>query len=81
MAKPKVPKEIKVALPAPEVESTKTRTFEEIQREYSALAAKCGQFQYQVYTLNRDLDLLNNQMRDLNFEAAALKGKEQATNG
>lgn len=81
MAKPKVPKEIKVDLSASDNgPPSLARTIEDIQKEYSVLAARSGQLQYQVFTLKKDLELLNNQMRDLNFEAAAIKGKE-AQNG
>lgn len=52
------------------------RTIEVVQNEYTALAVKSGQLQYQIYTFKKDLELLNSKMRDLNFEAAALKGKE-----
>jgi hypothetical protein len=57
-------------------EKKSERTIEVIQNEYTALAVKSGQLQYQIYTFQKDLDLLNSKMRDLNFEAAALKGKE-----
>lgn len=77
MAKRNVPQEIKVELPQVEAESS-SRTIEQIQNEYATLAAKAGQAQYQVYTLNKDIEALNSQMRTLNFEAAALKGKESS---
>jgi hypothetical protein len=57
-------------------EKKSERTIEVIQNEYTGLAVKSGQLQYQIYTFQKDLDLLNSKMRDLNFEAAALKGKE-----
>jgi len=51
-------------------EEKKARTIGEIQGEYQTLCTKAGHIQYQISTLNKDLDLLNTSMRDLNFEAA-----------
>jgi len=75
MAKTKIPKDIKVELPKAE-EPVKARGIPEIQQEFTNLCAKAGHLQYQVFTYSRDLETLNNQMRDLNFEAAALNAKE-----
>lgn len=79
MAKAKAPKELKVNLqngsPATSV-AKKERTIQDIQQEFSALCARAGHLQYQVYTFNKDLDLINSQIRDLNFEAAAMKAKQ-----
>lgn len=52
------------------------RTVETIHREYSDLCAKAGHFQYTIVTVQKDLDLVNEQLRALNLEAAALKAKE-----
>lgn len=46
------------------------RPISEIQNEYQALASRAGFLQYQIYHFTRDLGLVNEQMRDLNFEAA-----------
>jgi septal ring factor EnvC (AmiA/AmiB activator) len=65
--------------PASPVPPTKApRTVQEIQNEYSNLCAKAGHLQYQIATLGKDLDLLNAQLRDLNFEAASAKNNEEA---
>lgn len=53
------------------------RTFETIQTEYQQLALKSGHIQYQIYAFSKDLQLLNDQMRDLNFEGAKLKSEEE----
>lgn len=58
--------------------SENKRTEEVIYREYSELALKAGQLQYQIVTIQKDLDLVNEQMRALNFEAAALGSKKDA---
>lgn len=57
------------------------RTLETIQKEYGDMCFKAGSFQYQIVTLQKDLDILNGQIRDLNFEAAAViaKSKEKAS--
>ena len=73
MSKAKTPKDIKVDLPAPQAEMT-PRTFEEIQQEFSVKCTKAGHLQYQITAFQSDLEVLNRQMRDLNLEAAALKG-------
>jgi hypothetical protein len=53
------------------------RTFETVQTEYQQLALKAGHIQYQIHALSKDLDLLNDQMRDLNFEGAKIKTEEE----
>lgn len=59
---------------------TKKRTVDEIQQEYTQLCARAGHLQYNLHTLTADLELLNGQLRDLNFEAskAAQAAKEEA---
>lgn len=47
------------------------RTLQAIQQEYGVLCARAGQVQYQQYALAKDLEALNDALRDLNFEAAA----------
>ena len=79
MTKVKAPKAVKVNLPTGEVEGAAApRTFETIQNEFASLCARAGYLQYQVFTFNKDLDVINDQVRSLNFEAAALKAKEAA---
>lgn len=52
------------------------RTVEKIRQEYSALCAKAGHMQYQLFTIERDLEILNLTLRDLNLEAAAVSQKD-----
>lgn len=52
------------------------RTVEQIRQEYSALCAKAGHMQYQLFTIERDLELLNETLRSLNLEAASLSQKK-----
>lgn len=52
------------------------RTIETIHKEYSELCAKAGHLNYQIYTLSKDLELVNQQLRDLNLEASALSAAE-----
>lgn len=47
------------------------RPVSEIQREYTSVCANAGQCQYQIATLTKDLDLINQTLRDLNAEAFA----------
>lgn len=54
------------------------RPVAEIQVEYTNLCQKAGHIQYQIYTLERDLDSLNQTLRVLNFEAAQSKQAEDA---
>lgn len=62
----------------PKPEQAPPRTLEEIQQIYSALATKAGQAWYHRNCLDGDLSTLNNQMRELNQEAAILKQKQAA---
>lgn len=54
----------------------KPRSIPEIQVEYQNLCLKAGQLQYQVAALNKELEIVNDAIRDLNFEAAASKKAE-----
>lgn len=56
---------------------TKKRTIAEIQQQYQDLCLKAGHLQYQVYTLSRDVEMVNAELRDLNLEAAGLKAAEE----
>lgn len=64
---------VKVALP--KEEPKKERSIDEVKQEFSTLCAQAGQINYQVYTFQKDLELINNQLRNLNFEAAAIQSK------
>jgi hypothetical protein len=75
--KVQIPSEINVPKQA-EKEQPKQRSVQEIQQEYTGLALRAGQLQYQIYTFEKDLELLNKQMRELNFEAAAAKARDDA---
>jgi hypothetical protein len=48
------------------------RTLEVITKEYSDLCAKAGHIQYQVGVLSTELATLNDKLKELNLEAAAL---------
>lgn len=56
----------------------KKRTVAEIQSEYQSGCLKAGHINYQIYTLGRDLELLNSTLRDLNLEAASAQAAEKA---
>lgn len=53
------------------------RTIAEIQQEYQGLCLKAGHLQYQVFTLKKDLALVNDELRDLNLEASQVKAEEE----
>ena len=54
------------------------RTVAEIQQDYQGLAMKAGHTQYQIYTLERDLELMNQTLRDLNIEASKIQQEEKS---
>lgn len=64
------------------------RDIKAIEQEFSNLCAKAGHLQYQVAVLSEDLNLVNEEIKKLNFEAAkvhaatkeaeAEKAKEEA---
>jgi uncharacterized coiled-coil DUF342 family protein len=58
---------------------TKKRTIDEIRKEYTDLCLKAGHTQYQIDTLTKDLGVINNTLRDLNFEAASVQAAEKTT--
>lgn len=68
----------KIKVDLPKEEAKKERSFDQIQQEFGALCARAGHLQYQIFTFEKDLDLINTQVRDLNLEAAALKAKSDA---
>ena len=51
------------------------RTVEEVQREYNQGCLRAGHMQYQIAVLSKDLNILNDALRDLNFEAATIQAK------
>ncbi len=53
----------------------KERKVEDIQSEYGQLCTKAGHLQYQIYALSKDLALVNEQLRELNFEASKVISK------
>lgn len=52
-------------------EAKKEKTIQELHQEYSRLCANAGQVQYQISALSDDLRLINEQLKDINLEAAA----------
>jgi len=52
------------------------RTLEDVKKEYGDGCVKAGHLQYQIFTLSKDLEVLNNVLRDLNLEAAKLQNEE-----
>ena len=52
------------------------RAFEEVQRDYVQVCTKAGQLQYQIHVLTQDLERLNEQLINLNFEANASREVE-----
>lgn len=56
-------------------ETKPQRNLQDIQQEYITLCNKAGHLQYQIFVLDKDLSILNDTLRNLNFEAAALQAK------
>lgn len=52
------------------------RPIAEIQGEYTNMAARLGQVQYQIETLGKDKEAICGAMRDLNAEAFAVAEAE-----
>lgn len=57
--------------------SDEKRTVEGIHKEYTQLCAQAGHLQYQIATLGKDLELVNEQLRALNLEAAKIASEEK----
>lgn len=53
------------------------RTKEVIAREYSNLCTKAGHAAYQLVTIQKDIELMQQAMRDLNLEAASVEKAER----
>lgn len=58
-------------------EPKKERALKDVEAEYHNLVYKAGTLQYQVNVLSADLNLVNDQIKELNFEAAKLKSEEK----
>lgn len=56
--------------------SESVRTLEQIQGEFNLLCAKAGHAQYQISVLEKDLEVINRQIEDLNLEASQLSKAE-----
>ncbi len=56
--------------------SDKKRSIQDIQGEYQNLCLKAGHVQYNIQVLQKDLDMVNSSLLDLNLEAAAVKAAE-----
>jgi len=56
----------------------KSRNIEEVHQDYTRICSQAGHVQYQISVLNKDLDLLNNQLKDLNLEAAKINSAKSA---
>lgn len=54
------------------------RPLEQVQQDYASLCAKVGDMQYRRDSLDKDIALVNKQLRDLNFEAIASAQAAQA---
>jgi len=52
------------------------RTLEEIKNDYGKLVFELGQKHYHISQLEKDVKLLEEQIRDLNFEASKVKAAE-----
>lgn len=53
------------------------RTMELIEQDYGRIIAQTGQAQYQVHVYTEDLKRMNDELRSLNYEAAARKKLDQ----
>lgn len=53
------------------------KTKDEMARELAELSYKAGMIQYQIFTLTKDLELLNQSIRDLNLEAFNARKEEE----
>lgn len=58
----------------------KDRSVQDCQNDYQNMCLKAGHLQYQIFTLKKDLELVNESLRDVNLEAAGIKAKEAAQN-
>ena len=56
----------------------KKRTLNDVQQEYVNLCTRAGDLQYKIQAFKKDLEVLNNQLRELNFEAVKIQQEEAA---
>ncbi len=59
-------------------DNQKPKTYQELRNEFTQLCAKAGSVQYQIYAFQRDLEQLNNALRDINITGAQMLKAEQA---
>jgi hypothetical protein len=52
-----------------------SKSLEQLQSEYTQLAAKAGHTQFQIWGLESELEVVNKLLRDLNLEAAKLSAE------
>ena len=55
----------------------KKRTVQDVQQEYTGLCARAGHLQYQINAMQKDLELINTTLRDLNVEASKFAAEEK----
>lgn len=55
----------------------KAREMSDVQQEYQSLCVKAGHLQYQIFALNKDLELVNEALKSLNLEAASMHAAAQ----
>ena len=53
------------------------RTLPELQKEYVSLCTKAGELQYKLAAFKLDLDAINKQLMDINFEAATVQAADK----
>lgn len=58
-------------------EEKKPRSSAEIKQEFQGLSFKAGNLQYAIREQQRDLEMINNQLRDLSFEYTAADNAEK----
>lgn len=57
-------------------ENKETRTVVQVQSDYQNLCTRAGHVQYQLFTLEKDLSMINESLRNLNLEAASITAQE-----
>jgi hypothetical protein len=53
------------------------KTYAELQTEFTTLCIKAGQLQYQIDVAERDLKLINDQLRDVALQGVAAEAQEK----
>lgn len=59
----------------------KKKTVSDLQQEYTQLCSKAGHLSYQIYTLKAELNAVQDTLRSINLEAAALAAASPAPEG